>query len=256
MNVDCFYCLRYLLMLIIFLNMVLGLTLVGASLWTFVHGARMGEVIADTEGFNYILYFLMALGAIKFLLGFLGCCGVAKKNSRMLATFFALVLVVFLGQVAAGIWLYVDEDKVTEKAVHSLTSFIKNDYGTSGFESKTKSMDVLQSKFMCCGSQNPFDWKESVYNTANKTSDFDLYQVPPSCCISNDTTVCNEARQISQTILEGSIYQIGCIHGILEQIYAYGGEILGVVGGVILIELFVMTSTLTLCRSKNVRYQL
>ncbi|KAK7065259.1 hypothetical protein SK128_001567 [Halocaridina rubra] len=256
MNVDCFYCLRYLLMFIIFLNMVLGLSLLGASLWIFLHGAKMGQVLAETEGVNYILYFLMALGAIKFLLGFLGCYGVSRKNSKILATFFALVLIVFLGQIAAGVWLYIGKDQVTESAEHSLASFIKQDYGEKGFEAKTKALDVLQSKFKCCGSGAPADWSKSIYNEANETYVLEDYLVPTSCCMTNDTTICEEARLVSHEILEDSIYKNGCINRIWAQIFEYEGEIFGVVGGIILIELFVMTSTLTLCRSTNVRYQL
>lgn len=256
MNVDCFYCLRYLLMFIIFLNMILGLSLLGASLWVFLHGAKMGQVFAETEGFNYILFFLMTLGAVKFLLGFLGCSSVAKKNSKLLSTFFAMMVVVFLGQVAAGIWLYVDEDKVTEKAVASMATFIQEDYGLEGYEAKTKALDVLQAKFECCGSNEPADWSTSVYNDANETSTLESYMVPPSCCISNDTTTCDIGRRISKVILEGSIYEVGCINSILDQIYTYGLAILGVVIGFVFIELFVMTSSLILCRSKNVQYKL
>ncbi|XP_064116221.1 tetraspanin-5-like [Macrobrachium nipponense] len=256
MNVDCFYCLRYFLMFIIFLNMILGLTMLTGSLWAFLHGARMGNVFADTEGFNYVLYFLMALGAVKFLLGFLGCCSVNKKNSRMLATFFALMLTVFLGQIAAGVWLYIDEDQVTDRAKDSLAKFIEIDYGTPEYLRKTTALDFMQSKFKCCGSNGPNDWQVSAFNGGNGTLGGEEYLVPASCCISNETDVCEVARRVPTVILEGSVYQEGCVQMLLQQIFDYGAIIWGVIGGVILIELFVMTSTIILCRSKNVRYKL
>lgn len=54
-------------------------------------GANMAPVTADLDGYNYVLYFLMAVGAVMFIMGFLGCCGAFQESQCMLATVSCLV---------------------------------------------------------------------------------------------------------------------------------------------------------------------
>lgn len=65
---------------------LLGGALLGTSLWMHLDGASMAPVTADLDGYNYVLYFLMAVGAVMFIMGFLGCCGAFQESQCMLAT--------------------------------------------------------------------------------------------------------------------------------------------------------------------------
>merc|ERR1711931_266098 len=68
-------------------------------------------------------------------MGFLGCCGAFQESQCMLATFFALVLVLFAGQIAAGIWLKTNEQRFTELAKKSLAKSIQQEYGVNALMS-------------------------------------------------------------------------------------------------------------------------
>ena len=58
----------------------------GAVLWVYLNETDISIVTHDIEGFSYVLYFLMVVGAIVFILGLLGCCGACQESQCMLAT--------------------------------------------------------------------------------------------------------------------------------------------------------------------------
>lgn len=171
----------------------------------------------------------------------------------MLATFFALVFVLFVGQIAAGIWLKTNEERFTKLAMESVAVSIKHDYSKN--EVKTEAFDIIQSKLKCCGSQGPTDWAESRYNGAHEGNSLEIgvaggigmYAVPPSCCV-NPGTVCDTVRQLSISgIIPGTIHTDGCVKKILQLIVAYSLEILGVLLAILLIEILAMVFSIVLC---------
>lgn len=60
------------------------------------------------------------------------------------AQFFALVLVLFAGQIAAAVWLKTNEERFTDLAKSSLAKSIQHDYGFNKL--KTQAFDVIQSE--------------------------------------------------------------------------------------------------------------
>lgn len=226
----------------------------GTSLWMYLDGASMAPVTTDIEGYNYVLYFLMAVGGVMFIMGFLGCCGAFQESQCMLATFFALVLVLFAGQIAAGIWLRTNENDFTRLAKESLAKSIQHDYGSN--ELKTKAFDVIQSELKCCGSDGPTDWAESRYNGADRRSAMEIgvagslgaYEVPPSCCVIKDETTCDSSRQVALGgVIPGAIHTEGCAKKMLQIIHDHSYEVLGVLAAIVLIEVLAMIFSMVLC---------
>ncbi|KAG7173240.1 Tetraspanin-1-like [Homarus americanus] len=219
----------------------------------YLDGASMAPVTQDIEGYNYVLYFLMAVGAVMFIMGFLGCCGAFQESQCMLATFFALVFVLFVGQIAAGIWLKINEERFTDLAVKSMAKSIQHDYGTN--ELKTQAFDVIQTELKCCGSEGPTDWADSRFNGANERSALEIgvagalgsYNVPASCCVTKGTT-CDVARKMTiASAIPGTIHQEGCTEKMLQLLQKYMYEVLGVVGAILLIEILAMIFSMVLC---------
>lgn len=61
------------------------------------------------------LYVLAAVGGLLLLTGFLGCCGACTENICLLSIFFAIVLILFIAELACGIAILVAKDKVEFK---------------------------------------------------------------------------------------------------------------------------------------------
>ena len=78
---------------------LLGLALLGTTVWIFMDETMLSPVATDMEGYNHVLYFLMVIAGIMTIMGFLGCCGALNESQCMLATFFTLVCILFIGQV-------------------------------------------------------------------------------------------------------------------------------------------------------------
>lgn len=254
MGVCCYTCLKYMVIVFNLLYMLLGGALLGTSLWMYFDGASMAPVTADIDGYNYVLYFLMAVGAVMFVMGFLGCCGAFQESQCMLATFFALVLVLFAGQIAAAVWLTTNEDRFTDLAKSSLAKSIQHDYGFNKL--KTQAFDVIQSELKCCGSDGPTDWAESRYNGAHENGVLDIgirgatgtYKVPESCCKDKESTACETSRQVAVGAqLIGAIYTEGCAKKMIHLIHEHSYEVLGVVAAIVLIEFLAMIFSMVLC---------
>lgn len=254
MGVCCYQCLKYMVMIFNLLYLLLGGALLGTSLWMYLDGASMAPVTTDIEGYNYVLYFLMAVGGVMFIMGFLGCCGAFQESQCMLATFFALVLVLFAGQIAAGVWLKTNENRFTSLAEKSLANSIQHDYGFN--EMKTTAFDVIQNELECCGSEGPTDWAESRYNGADQKSAMEIgiagavgvYKVPASCCVVKEETTCEIARQVALAgVIPGAINTEGCAKKMIQLIHTHSYEVLGVVAAIILIEVLAMIFSMVLC---------
>lgn len=65
---------------------MLGGALLGLALWVYIDGYSMAQVTKDINSYNYLLFFFMAVGAVMFIMGFLGCCGACQESQCMLAT--------------------------------------------------------------------------------------------------------------------------------------------------------------------------
>ncbi|XP_045599165.1 LOW QUALITY PROTEIN: tetraspanin-1 [Procambarus clarkii] len=252
MGVCCYTFLKFIVMIFNLLYMILGGALLGTSLWMYLDGASMAPVTQDIEGYNYVLYFLMAVGAVMFIMGFLGCCGAFQESQCMLATFFALVFVLFIGQIGAGIWLKTNEERFTKLAEESLAKSIQHDYGFNDL--KTQAFDVIQSELKCCGSIGPTDWADSRFNGANdNTMEIGIagalgsYNTPESCCVSKGTT-CEIARKLTlSALIAETIYKEGCAKKMLQLMETHSYELLGVVGAILLIEILAMIFSMVLC---------
>lgn len=71
----------------------------------------VGAVVRDKYGdyFSYadssfanVAVFLIIVGVIVFVIGFLGCCGAIKENYCMVTTFSVLLGIIFILEIVAG----------------------------------------------------------------------------------------------------------------------------------------------------------
>lgn len=71
----------------------------------------IGAIIRDKYG-DYVSYadnkfanaavFIIIVGVVVFVIGFLGCCGAVKENYCMVTTFAVLLAIIFILEIVAG----------------------------------------------------------------------------------------------------------------------------------------------------------
>ncbi|XP_051993382.1 tetraspanin-1-like isoform X3 [Xyrauchen texanus] len=77
-------------------------------------------------------YVLIAVGVFLALVGFLGCCGAIQESRCMLLSFFIIVLIIFIVEVAAAIFLFVFQpvaEKLLEDIGQQVSKSISDKYG-------------------------------------------------------------------------------------------------------------------------------
>ncbi|XP_065655591.1 23 kDa integral membrane protein [Hydra vulgaris] len=102
--------------------------------------------------------FIIAVGVIVFVIGFLGCCGAIKENYCMVMVFSVLLGLIFILEIVAGILGFIYKNKVQDYAIGGLNRAVK-DYENEDEPGASELLDWAQQKFECCGTKGPSDYK-------------------------------------------------------------------------------------------------
>ncbi|XP_051801764.1 tetraspanin 34a isoform X1 [Acanthochromis polyacanthus] len=181
---------------------VAGGAILGVGVWFQVDSSsvlgfteEVRDASAEIAQLINVSYLLIAVGAVLLIIGFLGCCGAVMKNRCMLLTFFIIVLIIFIVQVAGAIVLFVFTD-VAEEPLGDLEQEVRenieNRYGIED-SSVTHFWDTTMEGLQCCGFNNYTDFDGSPFHNNSRG----LY--PPQCCNSN-VTVCSSSEAQSSNI--------------------------------------------------------
>lgn len=261
-------CLKYLFFIFNLIVCVGGLALVIVGIVAIAKPevVRMIPIIGG-EIFQTAAYLAIVVGIVIFVLGFLGCCGAWKESKCLLGLFFAIMLVMFVVLLVAGIMALVFKGKARERIEKGLVDTLTNKYA-EGTDSKLatsirEGWDFVQEKFECCGvghntSRGYEIWQSSAWFKNQKTSP--KKYVPTSCCISGK----NEKVCTGQTNLSGAaprhtetgtthknpnLNYSGCIKEVENEIE---GNLL-IVGGIclciLILMVLAMVFSMCLCRS-------
>ncbi|XP_051952827.1 CD9 antigen-like isoform X2 [Xyrauchen texanus] len=96
------------------------------------------------------VYILIAAGSLMMVVGFFGCCGAIQESPFMLGLFFFFLLVIFVAEVAAGIWGFSNQTKVIE----DITTFYKQtykSYNETKQDALKETLRLIQRGLNCCG---------------------------------------------------------------------------------------------------------
>ncbi|XP_053184976.1 tetraspanin-1-like [Scomber japonicus] len=226
---------------------VAGAAILGVGVWVKVDSASLLGIVEQVDdapsGLSQlanISYLLMAVGGVLLVIGFLGCCGAIRESRCMLLTFFTIVLIIFLVEVAGAVVLLVFEDLADKLLIgveEEVVNSIRKDYGSS--DSLTSLWNATMIDFKCCGFTNYTDFDGSPYYTAHKNS------YPPMCCnetLTDDTGVCSrESAQLSSVEF--------CFDKLLQVIKDNAVIVAGVALGIGALEIAAMVVSMVLYKS-------
>eukprot|EP01098_Paradermamoeba_levis_P006919 TRINITY_DN2870_c0_g1_i1.p1 TRINITY_DN2870_c0_g1~~TRINITY_DN2870_c0_g1_i1.p1 ORF type:complete len:275 (+),score=57.85 TRINITY_DN2870_c0_g1_i1:33-827(+) len=130
-------CVKYSLFFGNLVILLVGGALLGFGIYAHIKGANVKslEISASSD----IAIGFMALGGVIMSLSFLGCCGSCSESRCILGIFFALLLLLLLGEIGAGVASYILRGKIDDQ----LTDAWKT-------ASNTTKKDI-QNDFECCG---------------------------------------------------------------------------------------------------------
>ncbi|XP_042670311.1 tetraspanin-18 isoform X2 [Centrocercus urophasianus] len=243
MEGDCLSCMKYLMFLFNFFIFLGGACLLGVGIWVIVDPTGFREIVAANPLLFTGAYIMLAMGAMLFLLGFLGCCGAIRENKCLLLFFFMFILLIFLAELSAAILAFIFRENLTREF---FTKELKKHYvrnnDTDVFSSTWNSVMIT---FACCGVNGPEDF-DAVPPFPHLLEE----AIPEACCQrklqSREGMIVNR-----QACLRGSEKfqnRQGCYTVILNsfETYVYLAGALAI--GVLAIELFAMIFAMCLFR--------
>jgi len=159
---------KFLLFAFNFIFVVIGATLVSLGVYLLVKSRDFDKIVEAPDAAAILV---VAVGAVTFLIAFLGCCGASQESSCMLTTYALVVGLVFIVEVAGAIVLLVYTRQITDIARDGVEKAIEK-YDPSKPEQPVNGfVDILQWSLKCCGATN----KQDYYRRG-------VREVPRSCC--------------------------------------------------------------------------
>lgn len=141
---------------------------------------------------------IIAVGALLFIIGLIGCCATVRESYCGLTTFVVILLLVFMTEVAVVVLGYVYRAKV-EDEVNSSIRKVYNEYNGTNSNAQSRAIDYVQRQLQCCGIHNYSDWQYTPWYEESKTK-----SVPYSCCKKRDLTCTGSLAHPEE------LYQEGC----------------------------------------------
>ncbi|XP_068607491.1 tetraspanin-1-like [Brachionichthys hirsutus] len=220
-----------------------GVAIMGVGIWVKVDSGSLMDILDNVDGapselsiLVNVSYLLIGVGAVLLVIGFLGCCGAIKESKCMLLTFFSIVLIIFLLEVAAAVVLLVFQN-LTDELLHGVENELRNTirrkYGQD--EDVTSLWNSTMEKFDCCGVKNYTDFYYSPFYNVTEGLVF-----PPTCCRANVTVgECNESEAVSSVA-------DGCLDILVQLIEENSAIIAGVALGIAALEIAAMVVSMVL----------
>jgi len=237
----CFSFLKFLVFTVNFLLWLVGLGVLGVSLWLLFDSDLYLQTSADQKTDYYLAtYILLGVGALVSIMGFLGCCGAWKQSAWMLGTFFAFLLIIFFIEIGFGIMVYfkgAPVDEFVRKSVKQTVQFNYNKNNTAAM----KTFDMIQEGLECCGDDaGPKSWYKSTFNDYDfqgeelgqaTTTNKDYYDIPDSCCRQRGSIECSNNVHIpkQQTPSKQALWEVGCVEKLTNII---NSNIFYILGGI------------------------
>ncbi|XP_009986693.1 PREDICTED: tetraspanin-1 [Tauraco erythrolophus] len=228
-------CFTFIKVIMIIFNLAIflgGGALLGVGIWVTVDGESFvdifGALSSSVLQVVNVSYFLIAIGAILMVIGFLGCCGAQKDSKCLLIMFFSVVLIIFIAEVAAAVVALVYTGLAETLLVTTVGPLLKEKYGSD--TSFTYIWNITMTEVHCCGLNNYTDFTGSPWY--NK---YETYPVP--CC--DNVQPCNETLAAQSNVS-------GCFKQILKEIRTHAGAVGGVAAGIAALEIAAMAVSMYL----------
>ncbi|XP_009703640.1 PREDICTED: tetraspanin-1, partial [Cariama cristata] len=209
-----------------------GGTLLGVGIWVTVDGQSFlnifGTISSSILQVVNVSYFLIVIGSILLVIGFLGCYGAQKESKCLLMMFFSVVLIIFIAEIAAAVVALVYTGFAETLLTAVVTPLLKEKYGVD--KSLTHIWNVTMREVHCCGLNNYTDFTDSYWLEQHKT-------YPEPCC--KDLEPCNGTVAAQSDVP-------GCFSQILEEIKTNAGVVGGVAAGIAALEIAAMTVSMYL----------
>lgn len=139
-------CVKYLLFIFNFIFWLMGSFVLAVGLWLRFDPETVSLLNGDKAPDTFFIgvYILIGAGSLVMLVGFFGCCGAVRESQCLLGSFFACLLIIFGAEVAAGVFGFLNKDKIIAD--------VQNFYTSTYNENNNSTVIMSYQKVLnCCG---------------------------------------------------------------------------------------------------------
>ncbi|XP_068996991.1 tetraspanin-2-like [Embiotoca jacksoni] len=139
-------CVKYLLFVFNFIFWLMGSFVLAVGLWLRFDPETVSLLSGDKAPDTFFIgvYILIGAGSLVMLVGFFGCCGAVRESQCLLGSFFACLLIIFGSEVAAGVFGFLNKEKIIED--------VQNFYTKTYNENNNGTLIISYQKVLnCCG---------------------------------------------------------------------------------------------------------
>lgn len=192
-------CIKYLMFFFNFLFWLSGLALIIVGSYI---KANYGDYLSygeDETNFASVSVFIIIVGVVVFVIGFLGCCGAYKENYCMVTTFAVLLGIIFILEIVAGALGFAYRKKVESQVDKALDDAVSKYFDTESNPGAKELLDWAQQEFKCCGRNSSGEYKKPASGNA-------------TTCASGGVASCYSNNKCTG----GTIYSKGCQQGFVD----------------------------------------
>ncbi|KAM4737431.1 tetraspanin-2-like [Anableps anableps] len=142
-------CVKYLLFVFNFIFWLMGSFVLAVGLWLRFDPETVSLLSGNKAPDTFFLgvYILIGAGSLIMLVGFFGCCGAVRESQCLLGSFFTCLLIIFGAEVAAGVFGFLNKDKIIEDVQNFYTKTYSDDNNSTMILSYQKVLN-------CCGTKS------------------------------------------------------------------------------------------------------
>ncbi|KAA0717002.1 CD53 Cell surface glycoprotein [Triplophysa tibetana] len=169
LSMSCLKCLKYTMCVVNLIFFICGAAIFGLGIYLMTT-SKFAALLPSLEAMN-IANTLFIAGIIITCVSFLGFLGALKENRCLLISFFVLLFILMLVELAVACALLMFETQVDKYITSDLNSSLDTSLTQRQQNNNTKDdWDIVHNTFHCCGINNSSDWTSGI---------------PESCCMSS-----------------------------------------------------------------------
>ncbi|XDV20947.1 hypothetical protein PO909_026151 [Leuciscus waleckii] len=163
---SCLKCLKYTMCMVNFIFFICGAAVFGIGIYLMTSSTRFSSILPSLQAMN-IANTLFIIGIIITCVSFLGFLGALKENRCLLISFFILLFILMLAELATACILLMYESEIEKFLDNDLKIGLKNSKDKRINGTETDDWDTVQITFQCCGIYNSTDWSNNVPKSCN-----------------------------------------------------------------------------------------
>lgn len=144
-------CVKYLLFVFNFIFWLSGLLVLAVGLWLRFDPETVKLLTGDEAPSTFFIavYILLGAGGLMMVVGFFGCFGAVRESQCLLASFFACLLIIFGAEITAGVFGFLNKEKISEEVQKFYSSSIAEANNSNGTAA------IYHQILNCCGGSSP-----------------------------------------------------------------------------------------------------